>query len=109
MVFSRKAVRLRALGSHLMSVHVNALAHTGQCREAAFCVAALSKAPVAGGGGLPSVPAGWRELEARCVQIAADRAKQERSATPAAGDDAGDAAPPAPMTCPGGEGAARPV
>jgi hypothetical protein len=90
--FSRKAVRLRAMSPQVLNLHINALEHTGQCKEAAFFMAALSAPPVASGTGVSAIPAAWRELHERCVQIAAERAKQ-RAESPADGEGHDDAEP----------------
>jgi hypothetical protein len=90
--FSRKAVRLRAMSPRALDTHVMALAHTGQCREAAFYMAALSS-PLAGGGHRgPTISAGLLDLLDRCMRIAAERAM--RHDQPAASGATGAVPPP---------------
>jgi tetratricopeptide (TPR) repeat protein len=73
--FSRKAIRLRALNPQALRTHVAALAMTGQCREAAFYVAGLRRPSPRADPNESAVPAGWLELQDRCLRVAAARAK----------------------------------
>jgi len=84
--FSRKAIRLRTISPRALTIHVLALAHTGQCREASFFAAGLRGPLVADSAPVRAVNAKWPELRASCVRIAADRAKQR--------DDPADGDPP---------------
>ncbi len=74
--FSRKAVRLRALNPQALRTHVVALANTGQCREAAFYVAGLRRPAPRTDPKESAIPAGWLDLQDRCLRIAAERAKR---------------------------------